>query len=51
MNADAHELVAELLTLPVGIRPTEVGHPFPILLTQGGFTDADHRDHIHLGFD
>ena len=51
MNADAHELVADLLTLPPDLRLTEVGHPFPILLVLGGFTDADHRDHIHIGLD
>ena len=50
-NPAAYRFVADVLTLPPHIRPTEIGHPFLVLLSLGGFSDADHRDHIHLGFD
>lgn len=50
-NAAAYALVADLLSLPPELRPTEVGHPFFVLLTLGGFSDSDHRDHIHVGLD
>ena len=50
-NPAAYALVADLLTFPTDLRPTEVGHPFVVLLTLGGFSDSDHRDHIHVGYD
>jgi hypothetical protein len=45
----ARALVAWLGTLPGALRPAEIGSPFPM----GGrpwFTDADHHDHIHVGY-
>ena len=50
-NAAAYEFVADLLALPHATGVTEIGHPFPILLIEGGFSDSDHRDHIHVGYD
>ena len=50
-NADAYDLVADLLVMPTAAGVTEVGHPFPILLILGGFTDNDHQDHVHVGLD
>ncbi|HEY7077789.1 MAG TPA: C40 family peptidase [Solirubrobacteraceae bacterium] len=49
-NDAAREVAGELAALPAAIRPTQVGTPFNI--GGGGFfTDADHQDHIHVGFD
>ncbi len=43
--------VGFLTSLEGQLRPSEVGHPFINLRLTGGFTDADHLDHIHVGFD
>lgn len=50
-NAAARALVLELTQLQGPLRPTELGHPFGAIGFPGGFTDADHADHIHIGFD
>lgn len=50
-NAGARQLVLELAALTGMLRPDELGHPFGAIGFPGGFTDADHRDHIHVGFD
>ena len=50
-NATAREVVLEIARLEGPLRPTELGHPFGALGFSGGFTDADHADHIHIGFD
>lgn len=50
-NAAARAAVLFLRSLPAGVRPTEIGHPFEDVEMPGGFTDADHAGHIHLGFD
>ena len=50
-NAVARTLVLELAQLQGQLRPTELGHPFGAIGFPGGFTDADHADHIHIGFD
>ncbi len=47
----AHRVVLELAGLRGALRPTELGHPFGAVGFPGGFTDADHRDHVHIGFD
>ncbi|MBA2312038.1 MAG: lytic murein transglycosylase [Actinobacteria bacterium] len=47
----ARQVVGFLARLEGQLRPSEVGHPFSNLYFPGGFTDADHLDHIHLGFD
>jgi hypothetical protein len=49
-NALARELVLAIGRLPEAIRPTEIGSPWAID-EPGYFTDADHQDHLHLGFD
>lgn len=51
-NAAARALVVDVLTLPDDIRPDEVLSPWELRV--GGAwsaTDADHGDHVHLGFD
>ncbi len=50
-SPSSRRLVLELDQLSGGLRPTELGHPFGAIGFPGGFTDADHRDHLHLGFD
>lgn len=44
-------LTKELAGIAGSLRPTELGHPFGAIGFPGGFTDADHDDHIHIGFD
>src|SRR3954454_14351868 len=46
----ARELVSELADIQGPIKPTEIGSPFSIS-GPGFFTDADHQDHVHIGFD
>jgi hypothetical protein len=48
-NVGALELTKLLLSLPDAIRPDEVGSPWRMPVA-GSFTDAHHRDHIHLGW-
>jgi hypothetical protein len=50
-NKMAEQLVLELAGLSGPLRPSELGHPFGAIGFPGGFTDADHDDHIHVGFD
>ena len=49
-NELARALVLAIGRLPEAIRPTEIGSPWAID-EPGYFTDADHQDHLHLGFD
>ncbi len=49
-NQAALDLAVDLGRLRPVLRPTEIGSPWAI----GGpahFTDGDHQDHLHLGFD
>src|SRR4051794_9457625 len=48
-SAAARELASELSQLPQRYRPDEIGSPWPIS-DPGYFTDAAHKDHLHLGF-
>ena len=50
-NVHARETVLEMASLEGEIRPDELGHPFGAIGFPGGFTDSDHDDHIHVGFD
>ena len=50
-SASARRVVIDLSELTGSLRPTELGHPFGAIGFPGGFTDADHRDHLHVGFD
>lgn len=50
-NAAAREVVLEVARVDGSLRPTELGHPFGALGFPGGFTDADHADHIHIAYD
>ena len=49
-NVAARTLVLELAHIHGALRPDELGHPFGAIGFPGGFTDADHRDHVHIGF-
>ena len=49
-NAAARELALALGTLSADIRPTEIGSPWAIG-DPAYFTDGDHQDHLHVGFD
>lgn len=48
----ARQATLALASLPAALRPDEVGSPFTEFAALSGFfSDADHVDHIHLGFD
>ncbi len=49
-NEAARQLALALGRLPEGVRPTEIGTPWEID-APGYFTDGDHQDHLHVGFD
>lgn len=50
-NFGAQQVVLEMAALEGPLRPSELGHPFGAIGFPGGFTDSDHDDHIHVGFD
>jgi hypothetical protein len=50
-NVRAQEVVLEMAAVEGASRPDELGHPFGSVGFPGGFTDSDHADHIHVGFD
>ena len=50
-NGAALDALLEIARVEGELRPDELGHPFGAIGFPGGFTDADHDDHIHLGFD
>jgi hypothetical protein len=51
-NDRARAAALALASLPSPLRPGEVGSPFADLAELlGFFSDDDHRDHIHIGFD
>jgi hypothetical protein len=51
-NAAAHALVVDALGLPADIRPDEVLSPWAMQVGHArGLTNADHQDHVHIGFD
>ena len=49
-NEDAKALALALGRLPARLRPTEIGTPWEID-EPAYFTDGDHQDHLHVGFD
>jgi len=49
-NEQAKELALALGRLPAPLRPTEIGSPWEID-DPAYFTDGDHQDHLHVGFD
>lgn len=50
-NEAAREVMEELLTLPDLLVPDEVGGPWLVSVgARSSFTNADHQDHIHLGY-
>lgn len=50
-NDAARSVVEEVLALPAGLRPTEVGLPWPDYEGRpGAFADEDHQDHLHFGY-
>jgi hypothetical protein len=48
-SASARRAVLELLAAPAPLRPDELGSPFAVD-APGAFSDAAHRDHLHVGF-
>ncbi len=51
-NDAARAAVLALASLPAPLRPDELGSPFADLSTLPGlFSDDDHQDHLHLGYD
>jgi hypothetical protein len=44
------QVVSDISRLDPVLRPDEVGHPLSGLPFTGGFTDADHRSHVHLAY-
>lgn len=49
-SGPARGLVLEIAALAPPSRPHELGHPFGSIEFPGGFSDADHSGHIHVGF-
>lgn len=49
-NATARTLALALSRLPDALRPTEIGTPWAVD-DPAYFTDGDHQDHLHVGFD
>jgi hypothetical protein len=49
-NESARTLALALARLPDEIRPTEIGTPWAVD-DPAYFTDGDHQDHLHVGFD
>jgi len=49
-NGAARELALALASLDPSIRPSEIGSPWP-LPGAAYFSDGDHQDHLHVGFD
>jgi hypothetical protein len=49
-NDKAHKLALALGQLPQPLRPTEIGSPWAID-DPAYFTDADHQNHLHVGYD
>jgi hypothetical protein len=49
-NAVAKQMAIQLSTLPASIRPSEIGSPWA-LSGAAYFTDADHQNHLHVGYD
>lgn len=50
-NSPARQVILEIDSLPGPLRPDEVGHPFSTVDFPGGFSDFDHRNHIHVAYD
>jgi hypothetical protein len=50
-NDAARAAVLALAALPPPLRPDEIGSPFADVDIGGAFSDSDHDDHIHIGFD
>lgn len=52
LNDAARAAVLALASLPAPLRPDELGSPFADLSgLPGFFSDEDHHDHLHLGYD
>jgi hypothetical protein len=50
-NDAAIDLALAILTADPAIRPDELGSPWPELAAfRGAFSDADHQDHLHVGW-
>jgi hypothetical protein len=52
LNGPARAATLALASLPAPLRPDELGSPFADLSGLPGlFSDEDHQDHLHLGYD
>lgn len=49
-NPNAYDAVLFVLTLESPMRPDEIGSPWRFD-SEGSFSDSDHRDHIHVGWE
>ncbi len=49
-NVTSYAVALSLGSLPMSIRPSEIGSPWPIT-GPGYFTDGAHQDRLHVGFD
>ncbi len=47
----ARRFTQGISTIRGPLRPDEIGHPFGGLDFAEGFSDVDHQDHIHIGYD
>lgn len=51
-NASAGDVMKQALALPSPLTPGEVGGPWIVSIgARSSFTNADHQDHIHIGYD
>lgn len=51
-NAAARQVIEELLSLPAPLTPDEVGGPWIVRVgARSSFTNSDHQDHVHIGWD
>jgi hypothetical protein len=51
-NAGARRVIEEALSLAPPLGPDEVGGPWIVTIgSRSSFTNPDHQDHIHIGFD
>lgn len=51
-NASARDVMEQALSFPAPLTPDEVGGPWIVAVEdRSSFTNADHQDHIHIGYD
>lgn len=50
VNGAARAVLVDASRIAGQLRADELGHPFGWIRVPGGFSDANHRDHLHLGY-